>query len=92
MKFSYPAVFRQNSDGSYIVRFPDLEYCTAEGKNYDEALLNAKDAERQWLELELLEELQAPPFVSALEELICEDGEMKQMIAVNIRFMEGWDE
>lgn len=92
MKFSYPALFRQKTDGSYIVRFPDLEYCIAEGKNFEEALRNAKDAERAWLELELLEDMEVPPFVSDPAELACEEGEMAQMVAVNIRFMEGWDE
>lgn len=94
MKFCYPAVFRQKEDGSYIVRFPDLEYCTAEGKNFEEALANAKNAEREWLELELLEELESPPFVSEVEDVEKEkkEGESVQLIAVNIRFMEGWDE
>lgn len=92
MKFCYPAVFKKNLDGSYIVRFPDLEYCKAEGKNFEEALENAKNAEREWLELELLEELQSPPFVSDVEDVEKEADETVQIVAVNIRFMEGWDE
>jgi len=92
MKFCYPAVFKKNQDGSYTVRFPDLECCNAEGKNYEEALANAKIAEREWLELECLEELNNPPFVSEIGDITAEEDETVQIIAVNIRFMEGWDE
>ena len=92
MKFCYPAVFRPQEDGSYIVRFPDLECCRAAGKNFEEALANAKIAEKEWLELELLEEMQSPPFVSDVEDIEKKDGETVQIVAVNIRFMEGWDE
>jgi len=92
MKFCYPAVFKKNQNGSYTVRFPDLECCTAEGMNYEEALANAKNAEREWLELECLEELKNPPFVSEVSDIIPGEDESVQIVAVNIRFMEGWDE
>jgi len=92
MKFCYPAVFKKEQDGSYIVRFPDLDCCKAEGKNFEEALANAKIAEREWLELELLEEMENPPFVSDVEDVPAGEDETVQIVAVNIRFMEGWDE
>ena len=92
MKFCFPAIFKKEQDGSYIVRFPDLDCCSAEGKNFEEALANAKTAEREWLELELLEEMENPPFVSEVEDIRAEENETVQLVAVNIRFMEGWDE
>ena len=92
MKFTYPAVFKKKEDGSYFVQFPDLSLCRAAGKTYEEALANAKDAERDWIELELQEEEINIPFVSQVEDLPVEEGDIVQLLSVNIRLMEGWDE
>lgn len=92
MKFTYPAVFKKKEDGSYSVHFPDLSQCTAEGANYEEAMANAKDAEREWIELELQEDEIDIPFVSQVEDITVEEGDIVQLLSVNIRLMEGWDE
>lgn len=92
MKFTYPAVFKKKEDGSFTVHFPDLSLCQAAGKNYEEAMANAKEAERDWIELELQEEEINIPFVSQVEDLPVEEGDIVQLLSVNIRLMEGWDE
>lgn len=92
MKFTYPAVFKKKEDGSWQVQFPDLCQCEATGANYEEALANAKEAERDWIELELQEEEINIPFVSQAEDLTVEEGDIVQLLSVNIRLMEGWDE
>ena len=92
MKFTYPAVFKKNEDASYAVRFPDLAMCTAAGASYEEAMANAKEAERDWLELELQEEEIDIPFVSQIEDIEIAADETVQLLSVNIRLMEGWDE
>ena len=46
MKFSYPCIAGQKEDGSFRVYFPDLEMCEATGRDLEEALENAKEAER----------------------------------------------
>ena len=92
MKFTYPAIFRKKEDGSFTVQFPDLFQCQAAGKDYEEAMANAKDAERDWIELELQEEEINIPFVSQVEDLTVEEGDIVQLLSVNIRLMEGWDE
>lgn len=92
MKFCYPAVFKKREDGGYSVRFPDLSGCEASGVNYEEALTEAKEAELTWLSIELLEEMNQPPFVSEVSDLELTEDETAQLVAVNIRFMEGWDE
>ena len=45
----YP-VLVDGDDGAYGVVFPDLPGCVAMGATVDEALINAKDAVRDWVE------------------------------------------
>lgn len=92
MKFWYPAVFKKNNDGSYDVNFPDLNGCTAKGKNFEEAMAEAKEAERTWLEIQILEDCENPPGVSEVEDIPVTEGETARIVAVNIRLMEGYDE
>ncbi len=92
MKFCYPGIIKKREDGAYHVHFPDLEMCEAVGRDLDQAIENAKEAERNWIELELMEEEAMLPPRSELRELSIREGEMVQNISVNIRFMEGYDE
>lgn len=91
MKFTYPAVFKTTEEGVHV-HFPDLEMCEAFGEDYEHALINAKEAEREWLELEVQEETMDIPFVSDINDIELAENEKVQMLSVNIRFMEGWDE
>ena len=62
MTFVYPAVFTPKKDGKgYDVVFPDLECCTAEGPDLEDAVENARDAAMNWITLELEEEGELPP-------------------------------
>ena len=92
MKFYYPAVFKKETDGSFSVTFPDLSGCSATGEDYEHALANAKEAEINWLTVEVFEEMNQPPYVSDVSEIHAGENEKVQLVAVNIRFMEGWDE
>ena len=92
MKFCYPAVIRQCEDGSFSVRFPDLDGCKAVGRDLEDALREAKEAEREWLTVEILEDMQNPPYMSDLSEITTEEGETVRLLSVNLRLMEGWDE
>ena len=92
MKFVYPGIIRENEDGGFYVRFPDLEMCEAVGRSLEEALERAKDAERSWIELELSEEDPELPAKSGAYELELAENERLQDISVNIRLMEGYDE
>ena len=44
MKYAYPAVFREESDGLYSVEFPDLEGCFTSGETLPDAIEMAEDA------------------------------------------------
>lgn len=42
-KYVYPAIFREEKNGGYSVRFPDLAGCSAGGYNLHSATLSAND-------------------------------------------------
>lgn len=90
MKFVYPAIFRQEQERVHV-RFPDLEQCEAEGKTYEQALDNAKEAERNWIALELEENADLPR-ISAMTDLSLAENETVQNVAVTVRLMEGYDD
>ena len=92
MKFVYPAVFRETETGTFKGYFPDLECCYAEGDTLEEAVDNANDAARTWLEVELEDDnCQLPP-ITDLQDMNLKEGDVVRNIAVTIRFYEGWDE
>ena len=92
MKFIYPAVFRKKEDGGYHAFFPDLERCEAFGYTLDDAIDNANEACRNWITVELEEEDPMLPYVSDIEDIQVEEGDIVRHISVNIRFRDGWDE
>lgn len=42
-RYIFPAVFTMDNQIIYV-RFPDIEYCITDGKNQEEAFLNANEA------------------------------------------------
>lgn len=92
MKFIYPAIFRQTEEGGYKGHFPDLECCYGEGETLDDAIDSINDAGKDWLTLELSEDEPLIPYVSDIEDLALEEGDIVRNISMNIRFYEGWDE
>lgn len=90
MKFVYPAVIRKKEDGFHVT-FPDLDGCHAEGRSLDDAIENAKDAEINWIMLEL-EEGGDIPARTALEDIPKEEGALVQYVSASVRFFEGYDE
>lgn len=86
MTFTYPAVFTKHEDNSYSVYFPDLEMCTAEGRTYEEASDNARDQERNWIELEL-DETGELPASTLPEDIHLEEGSEVHMMMCKIKFL-----
>ena len=91
MKFVYPAVFRETAPGRIRADFPDLEGCYAEGETIEEALEKAKEAETDWIMLELEEGCDLPPR-SGLEDLQPENGAVVRNVAATIRLPDGYDQ
>jgi len=71
MEYIYPAVFKQNSDGSYTITFPDLPGCISEGKSLSNAIDMAQSALTQWIEylLEEKEDIPNPSDIKTIEHL-----------------------
>ncbi len=91
MKFVYPAIFKEAAPGRFRADFPDLEGCYAEGATIEEAFERAKEAEVDWLTLELEEGCDLPPR-SRLEDILPEAGAVIRNVAATIRLTEGYDE
>lgn len=91
MKFVYPAVFKKDSAGIIHVTFPDLEGCCAQGATMEEAVEQAKEAEINWITLELEESFDLPPR-TRLEDIIRDAGDIVQNVTATIRLVEGYDE
>ena len=92
MKFIYPAVIRQEADGTYRAHFPDLHMCEAMAPTLEEVIERANEAEYNWISLELEEmEPQLPPR-SDQGEIHLQEGEILRNISTTIKFFEGWEE
>lgn len=44
-------IFYSNEDEAYIADIPDLKYCSAHGRTYEEALAEVLIAKAAWLEV-----------------------------------------
>jgi predicted RNase H-like HicB family nuclease len=85
LKLLYPALFKPFSDGSggYVVEFPDLPGCVTEGRNLEEAIEMGIDAASGWV-LGELEDGEKIPEASKYEEIKPSDGEMVNMMLLDI--------
>ncbi len=92
MTFIYPAIFKQQDDGSFSAYFPDLECCYARGNDLEDCIDAANDACRDWIELELSEDDAVLPSVTTEDDIELKPGEFVRHISVNIKFYVGWDE
>lgn len=90
MKFVYPAVIKE-VNGIFKVRFPDLAECEAEGRTMEEAIENAKEAEKNWITVELEEEGTLPE-ITAAGDIETEENETVRTISATVKFTEGWEE
>ncbi|MDO4475593.1 MAG: type II toxin-antitoxin system HicB family antitoxin [Lachnospiraceae bacterium] len=92
MRFIYPAILKQDTDGSYVAHIPDLTGCTARGFDINDCLEEINLAARQWIELELEEEDVSLPPVSDPADFKLADGEFVRQISIQYRMTDGWDE
>ncbi|MDD6346961.1 MAG: type II toxin-antitoxin system HicB family antitoxin [Lachnospiraceae bacterium] len=92
MTFTYPAVFTKQADGSYTGMFPDLDGIAVAGETLEEVIRNARNAEDDWIRVELEEDEPCMPLISELEEIPLSENQIARQISVHFRFYEGWDE
>ncbi len=95
MKFSYPAIFKKLEDDSYRVTFPDLDQCEVVGVSYLDAYEKAQEAEFNWITVEL-EDLQnddfSLPSITDLCDIELGENERAQLVSIQIRLTDGYDE
>ena len=92
MTFIYPSVIKEEN-GVFKGYFPDLDKCTFEGKDINEAIDDAQAVMYDYIRIELTEEdTPALPAVSDESELKLSEGEFVRNICVHFRYTEGWDE
>ncbi len=83
MVYIYPAIFIQNDDKSYTVRFPDLSGCITEGKTLENAIYMAKDVLAIWLDV-AIERGHTIPVASKPDEITSEAGGFVSLIDVDL--------
>ena len=87
MTFVYPAVFTPKKDGKgYDVMFPDLEMCTAEGPDLEDAVENARDAAFNWISLEIEDTYELPP-QTHIDDMELPEGSLVKQIMVRIKLL-----
>lgn len=91
MKFVYPAVIKQTEAGKFRAEFPDLAGCCAEADDLEDVLEKAKEAEYNWIALELEEQLSLPARTE-LSDVKKQEGEIVRDLSATIKFFEGWEE
>lgn len=88
MTFTYPAIFTPHkNDKGFHVTFPDLECCEADGPDLEDAVENARDAEYNWLWVEVEDGTYGFPPQSYPGDLILEKGEFVKHIMVIIKLL-----
>ena len=91
MTFVYPAVFTPNREkGGLDVSFPDLEMCTSHCRDFEEATDHAREAARNWIELEMEDGDGLPPS-SLPDELSLAEGSEIHNIMVRIKLLPDYD-
>lgn len=84
MEYVYPAIFEQNDDNSYTIKFPDLPGCISEGKSLANALYMAQSALTQWIEY-LLDEKESIPNASQIQNINLTKNQFANLVRADIR-------
>lgn len=83
-EYVYPAVFHENSDGSYTILYPDLPGCISEGKSLGNAMRMAQSALTQWIEYLTDKKLEIPQ-ASMLADVELSDSEFANLIRADVK-------
>lgn len=92
MTFTYPAVFTHKEDDTYEGYFPDLEGCTFSGATLDDAINDAIEAERDWINVEFEDETLGLPYITDPEDLDLDENQFVREIQVIIHYNETYSD
>lgn len=82
MKFIYPAIIHDDSDGLWA-EFPDLEYTSSTGSTLTELITNAQEAMELYI-LGALEDGQSLPAPTSIRNLSCTDSTYPTLVQTDI--------
>ncbi len=82
MKFIYPAIIHDDSDG-FWAEFPDLEYTSSTGATLTELITNAQEAMELYI-LGALEDGQSLPIQTSVRNLPCTDSSYPTLVQTDI--------
>ena len=82
MKFIYPAIIHDDSDG-FWAEFPDLEYTSSTGATLTELITNAQEAMELYI-LGALEDGQSLPTPPSVRNLPCTDSSYPTLVQTDI--------
>ena len=82
MKFIYPAIIHDDSDG-FWAEFPDLEYTSNTGATLTELITNAQEAMELYI-LGALEDGQSLPTPTSVRNLPCTDSSYPTLVQTDI--------
>ena len=82
MKFIYPAIIHDDSDG-FWAEFPDLEYTSSTGATLTELITNALEAMELYI-LGALEDGQSLPTPTSVRNLPCTDSSYPTLVQTDI--------
>lgn len=82
MKFIYPAIIHDDSDG-FWAEFPDLEYTSSTGATLTELITNAQEAMELYI-LGALEDGQSLPTQTSVRNLPCTDSSYPTLVQTDI--------
>jgi len=92
MRFCYPVILTKQEDDTYAGSFPDLTGCVCRGETLQEALDDAQEAARTWVEVEMQEEVPDMPGATDLRDLTLAENQVARNILVIHKLTEGWEE
>lgn len=90
MNLIYPAIFTPREDKSFYVEFPDLDQCTAEGPDLEDAIEHAKEAAINWILAELEDEGEIPA-QTHIQDMELQEGQFVKSLQLIIRSNTDYD-
>lgn len=83
-EYVYPAIFHENTNGTYTITFPDLPGCISEGKSIGNAMHMAQSALSQWITY-LTDKKKKIPGAQNASEIVVSDGEFVNLVCADVK-------
>lgn len=92
MKYKYPAIVNQYEENRFEAYFPDLEGCSVSGTSMMDVIDEARQAAKDWIEVELEDPNGNLPLPTLAEDITLTEHQTICQIIVNVNVVGGWTE